>query len=273
LAHHRIKRVEPTNWWIGMNNPTLQLTIYGDDIAKLQPVIDYPGINIERVIKVNNPNYLFVYLQLAADTKTGTFDILFQDSRGTATKHSYTLLEREAGAAATKGFDGSDVLYLITPDRFANGIPENDNVPGMKEKANRSFEGGRHGGDIQGMIDHLDYIADMGFTAIWINPVLENDMPEYSYHGYATTDFYKVDQRFGSNEDYLKLSRLAKEKGIKIIMDMIVNHSGSEHVYVKDPPTNDWINFNRQFSPTSHRSQANQNNTAPEYHNKQVTDG
>ena len=273
FAHNRIHRVEPTNWWVGMNNPSLQLTIYGHDIAKLQPVINYPGVSIERVIKVNSPNYLFVYLQLAADTKAGTFDILFQDSRGTATKHSYTLSEREDGAAETEGFDGSDVLYLITPDRFANGIPANDNVPGMKEKANRSFEGGRHGGDIKGIIDHLDYIADMGFTAIWVNPVLENDMPEYSYHGYATTDFYKVDQRFGSNEEYLKLSRLAKEKGIKIIMDMIVNHSGSEHWFVKDPPTKDWINFDLQFSPTSHRRQANQDIHASEYDKKQFSDG
>ncbi|MEZ5196003.1 MAG: alpha-amylase family glycosyl hydrolase [Bacteroidales bacterium] len=144
-------------------------------------------------------------------------------------------------------------MYLITPDRFANGNPENDNIEGYTEQANRSDKDGRHGGDLVGIMNHIDYIDEMGFTAIWLNPVLENNMPRTSYHGYATTDFYKVDPRYGSNEDFVNLTLKAQKMGIKMIMDMIMNHCGSEHWWMKDMPSADWINFGGEFVSTNHR--------------------
>ena len=184
----------------------------------------------------------------------------------------YAFLNRDAGLKAN-GFDSSDVMYLITPDRFANGDPSNDEITGMKEGLNRSFDGGRHGGDIKGILDNIDYIKELGFTAIWLNPILENDMHTYSYHGYAATDFYKVDARYGTNEEYKELCQVAQSKGVKIIMDMILNHSGSEHWFVKDPPTAKWINNNNTFKPTSHKRTTHQDPYASEYDKKAFVDG
>ncbi|MDX1941741.1 MAG: glycoside hydrolase family 13 protein [Saprospiraceae bacterium] len=268
-----IERVEPAFWWVGMKNPRLQLLIYGKDITMLQPVINYKGVRIEQVIKVESPNYLFINLLLTDNHNPTNFDIDFQKDGKSVQKYNYRLFAREPGSAERKGFNTSDVMYLITPDRFVNGNPSNDNVSGMKEKANRAFEGGRHGGDIAGMINSLDYIKDLGFTALWINPVLENDQPTYSYHGYSTTDFYKVDPRFGTNEDYQRLSRLAQEKGIKLIMDMIVNHCGSEHWWMKDLPTSDWINFDNKFVNTNHRKPTIQDPYTSQYDYKKFVDG
>lgn len=272
-AQDRIQRVEPPNWWVGMNNPELQLLVYGEDITSWAPAIDYAGVSIASTVRTTNSNYIFIYLNIAPDTKPGTFDIEFKKDGKIMEKYAYSLWSREAGSAMREGFNTSDVMYLITPDRFVNGDPGNDNVEGMLEKANRSFEGGRHGGDIEGISKSLDYIGDMGFTAIWLNPILENDMHTYSYHGYAATDFYKVDSRYGSNEAYRKLSKDAKAKGIKMIMDMIVNHCGSEHWFVKDPPTDDWINFGGEYVQTSHRRFANQDIYASEYDKKHFSDG
>ncbi|KAA3622322.1 MAG: alpha-amlyase [Bacteroidetes bacterium] len=273
IAQDKISRIEPPNWWAGMNNPELQLLVYGDDIASLSPVINYEGVEITTTVRTPNPNYIFVYLNIAADVKPGKFDIRFEKDGKLVESHSYALWEREEGSAMKEGFNTSDVMYLITPDRFANGDPGNDNIEGMKEKANRSFKGGRHGGDIEGIRKNLDYIHDMGFTAIWLNPVLENDMYDYSYHGYAATDFYNVDRRYGTNEDYLKMSKEAKSKGIKLIMDMIVNHCGSEHWFVLDPPTADWINFGGEYVNTNHRKHTVQDIHASEYDKKHFSDG
>jgi neopullulanase len=249
----QVQRIEPPNWWAGMKNPALQLLVYGDKIAELHPAIDYPGVRLERVIKVENPNYLFLNLTISAAAKPGQFDIRFSRGKQEVERHSYELRARAPGAAELPGFTAADAMYLITPDRFANGNPANDYVAGMKERPDRQKPGGRHGGDIKGIIDHLDYIADLGFTAIWLNPLLENDMPEYSYHGYSTTDFYKVDPRFGSNEEYRQLAEAARAKGIGIIMDMIVNHCGSEHWWMKDLPTHDWLNFQDTLVITNHK--------------------
>ena len=252
-AQSQVQRIEPPNWWIGMKNPALQLLVHGNNIAELQPSIDYPGVRIEQVIKVENPNYLFINLTVAKTAKAGQFDIVFSKGGSATERHAYELQARAPGAANLQGFTAADAMYLITPDRFANGNPANDYVEGMKEKPNRQKPGGRHGGDIKGIIDHLDYIADLGFTAIWLNPLLENDMHEYSYHGYSTTDFYKVDPRFGSNEEYRQLADLARAKGIGIIMDMIVNHCGSEHWWMKDLPAHDWLNFQDSLVITNHK--------------------
>ena len=187
--------------------------------------------------------------------------------------HRFTLLAREKGSADRQGFTNDDVMYLITPDRFANGNPHNDTIKGLKEKADRSNPEGRHGGDLQGVADHLDYIADMGFTALWLNPVQENDMARTSYHGYAVTDFYKVDPRLGSNEEFKDLSKAAKEKGIKMIMDMIMNHCGSEHWWMKDLPSTDWINYGGKFVGTNHIHSTVQDPYASQADKKLFTEG
>lgn len=272
-AQNRITRTDPPNWWVGMNNTELQLMIYGDDVASLTPSINHKGVSITSTVRTTNSNYIFIYLDIDPETKPGTFDIEFKKDDKVVERHPYALWSREEGSAMRQGFNTSDVMYLITPDRFANGIPENDNVEGMLEKSSRSFGGGRHGGDIEGMRKNLDYIHDMGFTTIWVNPVLENDMQRYSYHGYSTTDFYKVDERFGTNEDYRRLSKEARAKGIKLIMDMIVNHCGSEHWFVKDPPTKDWINYGGDYVNTSHRRNTIQDIHASEFDKKQFSDG
>ncbi len=252
-AQNKIQRVEPPFWWAGMQNPELQLMVYGENVANLQPSLDYPGVRIQQMIKVENPNYLFIDLVLEGAVKPGDFTIRFLENGREAGRYDYQLQEREEGSAERQGFNNSDLMYLITPDRFVNGDPDNDTVEGLAEKVGRKNPGGRHGGDIRGMINSLDYIVDLGFTAIWVNPVLENDQPEYSYHGYSTTDYYKVDPRFGTNEEYVKLSKLAKEKGVKMIMDMIVNHCGSGHWWMEDPPSSNWVNFPDDYVQTNHK--------------------
>ena len=248
-----IDRIEPPNWWAGMKHSQLQLMIYGERIHELMPAIQYPGVHIERTVRVENPNYLFIDLKLAPDVRPGTFDITFSRGEQLLLTRPYQLQERQPGSANRQGFDNKDVLYLITPDRFANGDPSNDQVPKLLEAPNRSFAGGRHGGDMAGMEQQLDYIADLGYTALWLNPLLQNNQETYSYHGYSTTDYYQVDERFGSNESYLSLVNKAEEKGLKMIMDMIVNHCGSGHWWMEDLPTKDWVNFPDTFIQTNHQ--------------------
>lgn len=268
-----ISRIEPPNWWVGMKNPKLQLLVYGNQISHLDPKVDYPGVKVESVIKVKNPNYLFVNLLIGPETQPGNLTLQFLAGGAVVESHTYPLMERDPGSAERKGFDNTDVMYLITPDRFANGDPLNDGIATLKEKPDRTHIGGRHGGDIEGIRRNLDYISGMGFTAVWLNPVLENDMETYSYHGYSTTDFYKVDPRFGSNESYRQLSKTAKSKGLKMIMDMIVNHCGSNHWWMKDPPTDDWINFQGKYRETNHRKSTIQDPYAAQIDKKLFSDG
>lgn len=228
--------------------------IYGQNISSLNPSIQYDGVRITEIHHVENSNYLFLDLILAKDVEPGKFDILFKRDNKIITQHQYELKSRRPNSAQRIGFDNSDVLYLITPDRFANGNPDNDQVDGLLEGLDRSMPYGRHGGDIQGIINHLDYIDDMGFSSIWLNPILENDQESWSYHGYATTDYYKVDPRFGTNEDYIELSQKAKDLGIGIIMDIIVNHCGDMHWWMNDPPFDNWLNLqNQDYQETNHR--------------------
>lgn len=271
-AQHAQLRVEPTFWWTGMKNTQLQLMLHGANVASLKPELIYPGVVVKEVIKVKNPNYLFINLELK-DAQPGKFDIKLKEGKKTVERYAYELRQREQNSASRQGFNSTDVLYLITPDRFANGDPKNDTVKGMEDKLNRSAKGGRHGGDIAGLIEHLDYIDDMGFTALWVNPVLENDQPSYSYHGYSTTDFYKVDPRFGSNQEYVELSKQAKQRGVKLVMDMILNHCGSEHWWMNDLPTDDWLNFQGNFKVTNHRREAIQDPHASEYDYRMHTEG
>ena len=268
-----IERVEPMYWWVGMKNPDLQLMVHGEDIASTDVHLNYPGVSLESVSKVENPNYLFLNLKISDETKPGVFEITFTGKDKKIGSYFYELKARENGSAKREGFNSSDVIYLITPDRFANGNPKNDAVVGMKEQPNRLDKNGRHGGDIQGIINSLDYLKDLGFTAVWLNPVLENNMTQVSYHGYSTTDFYKVDPRYGSNDEYLKLSEELKKRGMKLIMDMIFNHCGSEHWWMDDMPMHDWINNYPNYKITSNRRTVNQDPHASEVDRKDMEEG
>lgn len=252
-------RVEPMNWWVGMRNQQLQLLVYGEGIGSATPVISYPGVKLEKVNKADSPDYLFLDLRISPATKPGKFDIIFKRQGTTVGTYSYPLAARSKDRSGVKGFSSSDVIYLITPDRFANGDPSNDVVAGMREqKLNRANDYGRHGGDIRGIINNLDYIASMGFTAIWPTPLLENDMPEASYHGYAITDYYKVDPRFGTLDDYKELADKARQKGLKLVFDGVVNHTGSHYWWMQNLPFKNWINYADSIRITNHRRTVNQ---------------
>lgn len=269
----RVERVEPMFWWTGMKNPSLQLMVHGEDLAGTEVSLNYPGVRIESVSRVENSNYLFINLTISPDTRPGEFDISFRSGKKPVANYSYELKARERNAANIEGFNSSDVIYLITPDRFANGNPQNDEVKGMKEKPNRADRDGRHGGDLKGITSHLDYLKEMGFTAVWLNPVLENNMTRTSYHGYSTTDFYKVDPRFGTNEEYRQLSEELKKRDMKLIMDMIFNHCGSEHWWMEDMPMPDWINNYPEYKITTHRRTVHQDPYASEADRVGMTDG
>jgi glycosidase len=243
-----ITRIEPAFWWVGMKNPELQLLIQGKDIAKSNVQLEYPGVQLKEVRKVVNPNYLFLYLEISKEAQPGALHITFTEGKKKVEK-TYELKAR-SHAAGAQGFDTSDVLYLIMPDRFANGDTSNDNWD--KVSVDRKEPFARHGGDFKGINRHLDYIQDLGVTTIWLNPVLENKMPSGSYHGYAITDFYKVDQRFGDNEEYCRLIENIHNKGMKVVMDMIYNHCGDHHWWMGDLPCADWLNHQDGFVPTTH---------------------
>ncbi|MCR5642418.1 MAG: cyclomaltodextrinase N-terminal domain-containing protein [Prevotella sp.] len=237
-------RIEPTDWYVGMKNPTVQLMIYGRGIRDAVKVTtDYPGVVIDSLVRLDSPNYLLVYMNLK-DAKPGTMTLKIDKK-----KVDYRLKAREKSGAERRGFTNADVLYMLMPDRFAQGVNHNPQVKGMRSyKEDRSQPSLRHGGDLNGIREHLDYFVDLGVTALWLTPVLENDSPDnengYStYHGYATTNYYRVDPRFGTNEDYRRLVDEAHAKGLKVVMDMIFNHSGFEHPWTSDMPTKDWLNL------------------------------
>ena len=268
-----LDRIEPPFWWTGFKNSSLQLMVHGEKIALTKPEFKYEGVELESVALVENPNYMFINLKILPEAKPGKFDISFKQDGKTIITSTYELKEREKNSSERIGFNSSDVMYLIMPDRFANGDPTNDVKAGMPDKLDRSNPNARHGGDIKGILDHLDYLKDNGYTAMWVNPVLENNMPEYSYHGYSTTDFYKVDGRFGTNEDYRQLSFEGKKKGIKMVMDMIFNHCGSSHWWMKDMPMKDWINGYPNFKITNHKKTVVQDPYVSESDEKDLTDG
>ncbi len=250
-----IDRVEPGNWWIGFNEPDVQLLVYGENIQSAKPSVDYPGVTIERVTLVENPNYQFITLRLHEEAQPGTVEIEFDRGEYSYT-HDYEIRERSSDPNRNQGFDSSDVIYLLMPDRFANGNPDIDEIDGMLEGVDRSNPNARHGGDIRGIINNLDYIKNLGMTAVWFTPILENDMPpEYgAYHGYAATDKYRVDRRFGTNEEYLELIDKAHGMGMKVIMDMIHNHVGTHHWFIKDLPTSDWVHPLEEYGTTNFRT-------------------
>ena len=267
-----IKKVAPTFWWAGMKNPELQILLYGENIASSEVTISSKDVELREIVKQENPNYLLLYVDLS-EAAPQIFNIYLKQGKHITTV-PYELKQRTRKGSDVKGFTSSDVLYLIMPDRFANGNPENDVVPGMLEaKVDRKGQYARHGGDLSGIAGHLDYIADLGVTAIWLNPTQENDMPDGSYHGYAITDYYQIDRRLGSNEEFKQLVDESHAKGLKVVMDMIFNHCGSENYLFKDKPSKDWFNFKSQYVQTSFKTASVMDIHASEFERKIATDG
>lgn len=267
-----IKKVAPSFWWAGMKNPELQILLYGEDLALSDVSVSGEGIYLKETVRQDNPNYLLLYLDLS-EAKAQTFQILLKHGKKKL-QIPYELKSRVRRGEDVKGFTSEDVLYLIMPDRFVNGNPENDVVDGMREKKiDRADSFARHGGDIQGISNHLDYIADLGVTAIWLNPTQENDMESGSYHGYAITDYYQIDRRFGSNEDFCALVEKAHERNLKVVMDMIFNHCGSENYLFKDKPSKEWFNYHSNYVQTSFKTASVMDIHASAFEKKIATDG
>ena len=267
-----IKKVAPSFWWAGMKNPELQILLYGENLALSDVSVSGEGIFLKETVRQDNPNYLLHYLDLS-EAKAQTFQILLKNGKKKL-QIPYELKSRVRRGEDVKGFTSEDVLYLITPDRLANGNPENDVVDGMREKkVDRADAFARHGGDIQGISSHLDYIADLGVTAIWLNPTQENDMESGSYHGYAITDYYQIDRRFGRNEDFCALVEKAHEKNLEVVMDMIFNHCGSENYLFKDKPSKEWFNYHSNYVQTSFKTASVMDIHASAFEKKIATDG
>ena len=252
LLDNQIERIEPANWWVGMKSPELQLMVHGKNIATFDVQLNYAGVTLKSVQRVTNSNYLFINLVIDKDAKAGTLPLRFIKG-DVAINQAYELQSRAPQSAQRRGFSNADVIINIMPDRFSNGDTTNDNVAGYADKYDRkSDEKGRHGGDILGIQNHLDYLAAMGYTMIWPTPLVENNQPTYSYHGYAATDTYKIDARFGSNQDYKNMVAAAKQKGIGVIQDIVLNHIGSNHWWMHDMPSADWLSYDGKFIPTLH---------------------
>ncbi|HEV7349528.1 glycoside hydrolase family 13 protein [Telluribacter sp.] len=270
----QVQRVEPTNWWVGMKEPRLQLILHGKDLGGSNVEISHPGVRLEQVHTVENPNYLFVDLTVGPDARPGTFNLVLTKEvavrRGrrttqqrVSTSFPYELKARTNELKA-QGVDQSDLIYLLLPDRFANGDPSNDRFADMADtKADRNDPFLRHGGDLQGVINHMDYFKEMGVTALWLNPIIENNQPltneggvqRSAYHGYGFTDHYQVDKRLGGNTAYKKLVEVAHASGIKIVQDAVYNHVGINHWFIKDLPMKDWLHQWPTYTNTSYKDQ------------------
>ena len=260
-AQVRIDRIDPANWYVGMKNPSLQLMVYGQGIKSSDVTTDYPGVKVDSIVRLDSPNYLLVYLNLQG-AQPGEMTLNFKQGKKSK-KVKYLLKQREMSGDKRIGFSNKDVLYMLMPDRFAQGSHHNKQVKGMNTyKEDRSQPSLRHGGDLEGIREHLDYFNQLGVTALWLTPVLENNSPDDShgfstYHGYATTDYYRVDPRFGTNADYRALINAAHKKGLKVVMDMIFNHCGFEHPWVKDMPSADWFNLSQWLKESKGTSNPN----------------
>ena len=260
----KVDRIDPTNWFVGMKNPSLQLMVYGEGIRSAEVTTDYAGVKVDSVVRLDSPNYLLVYLNLDG-AQPGEMTLNFKNGKSTK-KVKYELKAREKRGEERMGFTNADVLYMLMPDRFADGDPKNNDIKGLNVyKTDRTQPSLRHGGDLEGIRRHLDYFTELGVTALWFTPVLENNSPDgngsSTYHGYATTDYYRVDPRFGTNEEYRRLCDEAHAKGLKDVMDMIFNHCGFEHPWVADMPSKDWLN-------TPEWLDARQDKTKPEVNDK-----
>ena len=260
----KVDRIDPTDWYVGMKDPSLQLMVYGEGIGSADVTTDYAGVKVDSIVRLDSPNYLLVYLNLEG-AQPGEMTLQFKNGKQTK-KVKYALKAREKRGEERVGFTNADVLYMLMPDRFADGDPKNNDIKGMYPyKIDRTQPSLRHGGDLEGIRQHLDYFKDLGVTTLWFTPVLENNSPDSngnsSYHGYATTNYYRVDPRFGTNAEYRKLCDEAHANGLKVVMDMIFNHCGFEHPWLSDMPSKDWLN-------TPEWLEARKDKTKPEVNDK-----
>lgn len=266
------QRLEPTFWWTGMHNQELQLMIYGPGISEANFSINYPGVKIERKTLTDNPNYVFLYLLIGSETQAGKLSIDITKGKQKQ-KVLYELKQRREGSADRKSFTEADAIYLIMPDRFANGNTANDSVKGYKEKVNRKNLAKRHGGDIDGIISKIPYLADLGVTALWTTPLFDNNDTLYSYHHYGCTDYYKIDPRFGTNEDYPRMVATCHQYGLKSIIDVVPNHCCSQHWWMKDKPAKDWFNEWPEYTSSNYRMTAWTDPHAAQSDLKKLTEG
>lgn len=257
----------PTHWWVGMKNPKLQLMMHGQNISQFTKVtISYPGIKVDKISKVEGKNYLFVDITIAPATKPGSFTIKLSGGNLPAEEVRYELKARskDNGRTRAMGVTAKDFIYLMIPDRFSNGDPNNDIIPGYRDQtSNRKDKFSRHGGDFQGIMNHLDYFNQLGVTTLWLTPVIENDMPLMSewgnnvagYHGYWFTDHYSIDKRLGGNDGYKQFCNTLHQRGMKVIQDAVYNHVGNHHWFVLDPPSKDWFNTSQGDRAPNHREE------------------
>ncbi|MFV5691075.1 glycoside hydrolase family 13 protein [Flavobacterium sp. LT1R49] len=247
----QIDRVEPPFWYAGMKNPELQILFYGKNIAEYQVTVSN-AIKITNVKRTENPNYIFVTIDTKKVSATDLIFTFKNNNKGSFTQ-KYALKKRKDNSAQRKSYDASDMMYLLMPDRFANGSRNNDSENATTEKYNRELPGGRHGGDIEGIIKNLNYISSLGATTIWSTPLCEDNDAAFSYHTYGQSDVYKIDPRYGTNEDYVRLSSEMHKKNMKLVMDYVTNHWGIEHWMMKDLPTREWINQFDTYTQTNHK--------------------
>jgi glycosidase len=270
-----LEKVEPAFWWKGMKNPELQILMYGKDIAN-QEIELSDGVQIKAIQKVENPNYVFITVN-TQEINVPKFKIDTKKGRKNTGSYTYELKQRNPDSATRESYSSKDVMYLIMPDRFANGDAKNDSRPELTEKADRTLPNGRHGGDLRGIINNIDYIQNLGATAVWLTPVNEDNEKVYSYHGYAQTDLYKIDGRYGTNEDYRELSRELNKRNMKLVMDYVTNHWGISHWIIKDLPTKDWIHSfsdgDKGFKRSNYKISAQFDTNASEIDKKVALDG
>ena len=250
-----VQRIEPTFWWTEMKQAELQIMLYGVNITSADISIHYPGVSISRKEFTDNPNYLFLYLNITKNTIPGKFDIQITNKKKKQTI-IYELKKRREGSSVRKSFTQADAIYLLMPDRFANGNTVNDSIAGYHQGVHREIPGARHGGDIEGIISNIPYLADLGITALWTTPLFDNNDTNYSYHHYACSDYYKIDPRLGKNEDYLRLSETCHKNGLKLIIDLVPNHCGSSHWWMNDWPAKDWFNVWPSYTSSNYRMTA-----------------
>lgn len=274
-ARFSVESIQPPHWWTGMSSSSLQLQVYGSELKDARLSVDAPGVTLDSVARLDGSDkWMYAYLKISPEARPGDITLTFTSPQGKKIKRKYQLRQRRANRGA-KGFDSSDVLYLVMPDRFADGDQTNNELKSLRHpaKVDRSNPNVRHGGDFKGMASRLDYIDSLGVTAVWFNPVLENDVPDGSYHGYATTDYYRVDPRFGSNADYAQLVDSLHSRGIKTVMDMIFNHCAITHPWVENPPASDWFNFPGDYHQTNYRLSTITDPYASDYDRKLTVDG
>lgn len=269
-----VDEIHPPHWWVGMKNTSLQLQVHGKNIREAEFSVNYPGVTVDSVVRLDgSPNWQYIYLNISPSAKPGVMQLLWKSGKKKITEN-YELRARKEQRGA-QGFTAADVLYMVMPDRFANGDESINDVATLRHhvEVDRSNPNTRHGGDLKGIRNHVDYLDTLGITALWLNPVLENDMEGGSYHGYATTDYYKVDPRFGSNADYEELIDTLHNHGIKTVMDMIFNHCGSGHPWFTDRPASDWFNFPDGYVQTNYRLSTITDPYATDYDRKLTQDG